>query len=190
MSEFGRFIFERRLQLGYKTRKSLAIKAEITPEYLKKIEDTDAIPSDEIVLRLADSLEVDRKRLLFLAKKSAAPEDAKQYFSLVDSDNTDLEEINYQDIIDPLESRKKLLSDKSVNDDIKGVFRDNEFWERFKPTGEEIQAIITAYHRYAPGSDIEQMKVLCGEIIQDRRKHLAMARLITASSRKKVLKKK
>jgi transcriptional regulator with XRE-family HTH domain len=190
MSEFGKFISERRMQLGYKTRKSLAIKSEITPEYLKKIEDTDSVPSDEIVLRLADALEVDRKQLLFLAKKSAAPEEAKQFFSLNTDEATDLDRINYQDIIDPAEVRKKLLNDNSINDDIRAVIEDEEFWERLKPTGEEIQAIITASHRYGPGSNVEQVKILCEEIIQDHRKHLAMARLIAATSKKKIVKKR
>jgi len=190
MSEFGKFIKDRRTQLGYKTRKSLAIKAEFTPEYLKKIEDTDAIPSDEIVLRIADALEVGRKQLLFLAKKSAAPEEAKQFFSLNANEATDLEKINYQDIIDPVEARRKLLADKSINDDIKAVMEDDEFWERLKPTGEEVQAIITASNRYGPGNNVEQVKILCEEIIQDHRKHLAMARLISVTSKKKIIKKK
>jgi len=181
MSEFSDFIITRRKILGFNTRKSLAQQAGITPEYLKKIEDKNAIPSDEIVLRLADALDVDRKQLLFLAKKMSAPEEAKQFFELKEGKEGKKEITNYSEIVNPEKARQILLNDASINKTIKTIFSDETFWERLKPTGEEIQDILSIFKKYSSGIDLKGAKIVFEYIIKDHRKHISMAKLISNS---------
>ncbi len=57
-----------------------AEQAGISRTYIAKILQGDRNPDDEVVLKLADVLQMDRKEILFIAHRDRAPEEAKDYF--------------------------------------------------------------------------------------------------------------
>ncbi len=57
-----------------------AEQAGISRTYIAKILQGSRNPEDEIVLKLADVLQMDRKEVLFIAHRDRAPEEAKNYF--------------------------------------------------------------------------------------------------------------
>jgi transcriptional regulator with XRE-family HTH domain len=76
---FGSYVKHLR---GSRTKKEIANKAGFTPEYLRRIEDQNKIPSQDILIKLAKGLDVDEKEFLFQALAEKAPETAKKYFDL------------------------------------------------------------------------------------------------------------
>lgn len=57
-----------------------AEQAGISRTYIAKILQGSRNPEDEVVLKLADVLQIDRKEVLFIAHRDRAPEEAKNYF--------------------------------------------------------------------------------------------------------------
>ncbi len=63
------------------TKKKLAELVGVTQPYIVQIENDGKVPSDSVVLRLADALGVDRRELLFSAYRARAPKDLEDCFS-------------------------------------------------------------------------------------------------------------
>lgn len=57
-----------------------AEQAGVSRTYIAKILQGSRNPEDEVVLKLADVLQMDRKEILFIAHRDRAPEEAKDYF--------------------------------------------------------------------------------------------------------------
>ena len=74
---FGEYIKELR---GQRTKKEIAQKAGFTAEYIRRIEEENKIPSQEILIKLAKGLGVDEKKLIFNALQADAPVEIKEYF--------------------------------------------------------------------------------------------------------------
>ena len=66
---------ERRL-----SARALALMVDISQQYASQIMRGEKIPSDEVVLRIADVLGLDRRELLMLAHREKAPPEAKPFF--------------------------------------------------------------------------------------------------------------
>ena len=75
-------------------KKQLAEKVGVTQPYIVQIENDGKIPGDGVVLRLADSLGLDRRELLFAAYRARATDDTRHYFRSIFDDLTPTEEFN------------------------------------------------------------------------------------------------
>ena len=98
---FAEIIRFHRERLGL-NKKQLAEKVGVTQPYIVQIENDGKIPGDGVVLRLADSLGLDRRELLFAAYRARASDDTRHYFNSIFDDLTPSEEFNQPFI----ESRK------------------------------------------------------------------------------------
>jgi transcriptional regulator with XRE-family HTH domain len=83
--EFRETIRTYREKAGW-TKKKLAELVGVTQPYIVQIENDGKVPSDSVVLRLADCLGVQRRELLFAAYRARAPKDLKDCFSTVFDD--------------------------------------------------------------------------------------------------------
>lgn len=90
---FAEIIRFHRERLGL-NKKQLAEKVSVTQPYIVQIENDGKIPGDGVVLRLADSLGLDRRELLFAAYRARASEDTRHYFTSIFDDLTPGEEFN------------------------------------------------------------------------------------------------
>jgi transcriptional regulator with XRE-family HTH domain len=90
---FAEIIRFHREQLGL-NKKQLAEKVGVTQPYIVQIENDGKIPGDGVVLRLADSLGLDRRELLFAAYRARASDDTRHYFHSIFDDLTPQEEFN------------------------------------------------------------------------------------------------
>ncbi len=90
---FAEIIRFHRERLGL-NKKQLAEKVGVTQPYIVQIENDGKIPGDGVVLRLADSLGLDRRELLFAAYRARASEDTRHYFTSIFDDLTPTEEFN------------------------------------------------------------------------------------------------
>jgi transcriptional regulator with XRE-family HTH domain len=88
---FAEIIRIHREQLGL-NKKQLAEKVGVTQPYIVQIENDGKIPGDGVVLRLADSLGLDRRELLFAAYRARASDDTRHYFHSIFDDLTPSEE--------------------------------------------------------------------------------------------------
>jgi transcriptional regulator with XRE-family HTH domain len=84
--EFRETIRQYREREGW-TKKKLAELVGVTQPYIVQIENDGKVPSDAVVLRLADCLGVDRRELLFAAYRARAPKDLKECFASVFDDD-------------------------------------------------------------------------------------------------------
>lgn len=75
-------------------KKQLSEKVGVTQPYIVQIENDGKIPGDTVVLRLADSLGLERRELLFAAYRARASEDTRHYFHSIFDDLTPTEEFN------------------------------------------------------------------------------------------------
>lgn len=80
--DFRETISSYREKAGW-TKKKLAELVGVTQPYIVQIENDGKVPSDAVVLRLADCLGVDRRELLFAAYRARAPKDLKECFATV-----------------------------------------------------------------------------------------------------------
>lgn len=80
--DFRETISRYREKAGW-TKKKLAELVGVTQPYIVQIENDGKVPSDAVVIRLADCLGVDRRELLFAAYRARAPRDLKECFSTV-----------------------------------------------------------------------------------------------------------
>lgn len=90
---FAEIIRFHRERLGL-NKKQLAEKVSVTQPYIVQIENDGKIPGDGVVLRLADSLGLDRRELLFAAYRARASDDTRHYFNSLFDDLTPSEEFN------------------------------------------------------------------------------------------------
>jgi len=90
---FAEIIRYHREQLGL-NKKQLAEKVGVTQPYIVQIENDGKIPGDGVVLRLADSLGLDRRELLFAAYRARASDDTRHYFHSIFDDLTPTEEFS------------------------------------------------------------------------------------------------
>ncbi len=90
---FAEIIRFHRERLGL-NKKQLAEKVSVTQPYIVQIENDGKIPGDGVVLRLADSLGLDRRELLFAAYRARASEDTRHYFSSIFDDLSPSEEFS------------------------------------------------------------------------------------------------
>jgi transcriptional regulator with XRE-family HTH domain len=90
---FAEIIRFHRERLGL-NKKQLAEKVGVTQPYIVQIENDGKIPGDGVVLRLADSLSLDRRELLFAAYRARASEDTRHYFQSIFDDLEPAEEFN------------------------------------------------------------------------------------------------
>jgi len=90
---FAEIIRFHRERLGL-NKKQLAEKVSVTQPYIVQIENDGKIPGDGVVLRLADSLGLDRRELLFAAYRARASDDTRHYFNSIFDDLTPSEEFN------------------------------------------------------------------------------------------------
>jgi transcriptional regulator with XRE-family HTH domain len=79
MNSFALKITKNRKKLAY-TKKTVANLVQCSETYIGNIENKGVVPEDEIVIRLANALNLDERDLLLLAHKVKAPRGAKQYF--------------------------------------------------------------------------------------------------------------
>ncbi len=79
MNSFALKITKNRKKLGY-TKKTVANLVQCSETYIGNIENKGVVPEDEIVIRLANALNLNERDLLLLAHKVKAPRGAKQYF--------------------------------------------------------------------------------------------------------------
>lgn len=90
---FAEIVRFHRERLGL-NKKQLAEKVGVTQPYIVQIENDGKIPGDGVVLRLADSLGLDRRELLFAAYRARATDDTRHYFRSIFDDLTPTEEFN------------------------------------------------------------------------------------------------
>ncbi len=74
---FGEYVKKLR---GERTKKEIADRGGFTPEYIRRIEEINKIPSQEIIVKLASALGASEKDLLFRALQEKAPSFAKSYY--------------------------------------------------------------------------------------------------------------
>jgi transcriptional regulator with XRE-family HTH domain len=79
MNSFALKITKNRKKLGF-TKKTVANLVQCSETYIGNIENKGVVPEDEIVIRLANALNLNERDLLLLAHKVKAPRGAKQYF--------------------------------------------------------------------------------------------------------------
>jgi len=79
MGDLGVLILSRRKQRGL-SRRQVARAAGISEEYLRRIETMGKVPNDEVVIRLAEVLEIDMQQAVLMAHRDRAPEAAKAFF--------------------------------------------------------------------------------------------------------------
>lgn len=90
---FAEIIRFHRERLGL-NKKQLAEKVAVTQPYIVQIENDGKIPGDAVVLRLGDSLGLDRRELLFAAYRARASDDTRHFFHSLFDDLTPTEEFN------------------------------------------------------------------------------------------------
>lgn len=88
--EFAQIIRSHRERLGL-NKKQLAARVQVTQPYIVQIENDGRVPADAVVLRLADTLGLSRRELLFAAYKARASDDTRHYFHSIFDDLTPTE---------------------------------------------------------------------------------------------------
>jgi SOS-response transcriptional repressor LexA/DNA-binding XRE family transcriptional regulator len=80
---FGETIALLRVENGF-TKKEVAEYVNCSQTYIADIEKKDKIPSDTIIVKLAELFKYNKKKLLFLAKRDATVPEAKDIFKIPD----------------------------------------------------------------------------------------------------------
>jgi SOS-response transcriptional repressor LexA/transcriptional regulator with XRE-family HTH domain len=78
--ELAKFLKNRFAKLGISTYAEAASITGVSADYISKILRGIRVPEDQIIVKLAQGLEVDEGELLMLAKKDKAPDRLKRYF--------------------------------------------------------------------------------------------------------------
>ncbi len=78
--ELAKFLKKRFAKMGISTYAEAASITGVSADYISKIIRGIRVPEDQIIIKLAQGLEVDEGELLMLAKKDKAPDRLKRYF--------------------------------------------------------------------------------------------------------------
>jgi transcriptional regulator with XRE-family HTH domain len=117
-------------------------------------------PSLELWLKMAADCDIPEKKALLLWIKAKLP---REYQSYIDLSATMVsapivayeKEVrpSYATITDSQELRRCLVNDPYLPQGMRSLFKDDEFWVLYRPTGQEIQLVIEKFGNYADAKE-------------------------------------
>jgi DNA-binding XRE family transcriptional regulator len=114
-------------------------------------------PSLDLWLKMARDIDIPEKKAVLLWVRAKLPQ---EYQSFIDLSGVTVSEptvaygagdggrASYGRISDARELRQKVMADDSIPPGLKALFKDDEFWALYRPTGQEVQLLVDKFGGY------------------------------------------
>jgi len=163
----GSRIAESRSKLAL-TQDQFGVRYGVSGPAVFKFEKGYVKPSLDLWLKMARDCDIPEKKAVLLWIKAKLP---REYQSCIDLSGMAVSESavaygpsdrpNYTRISDQRDLRQHLLADATLPAGMKAMFKDDEFWVLYRPSGQEVQMLIEKF-----GSYIEAKEPLFREAIR------------------------
>ena len=150
------------------TQDQYGAKYNVSGPAIFKFEKGYVKPSLDLWLKMARDCDIPEKKAVLLWIKAKLP---REYQSCIDLSGMAVSESavagppsdrpNYTRISDQRDLRQHLLADATLPAGMKAMFKDDEFWVLYRPSGQEVQMLIEKF-----GSYIEAKEPLFREAIR------------------------
>jgi len=153
----GRRILEHREQLGL-TQDQFGAKYSVSGPAIFKFEKGYVKPSLALWLRIARDNEIDERRAVLMWIQAKLPEKYSKFIDLDAPATGEAAEtgppqaMDYSKYDDREAMRKAALKDKDLPKGMRALLRDEEVWELFRPTGEEINILRNSFGPLGEGT--------------------------------------
>lgn len=156
METIGQYIYELRIQKGL-TQDQFGKLYQISGPAVFKFEKGFVKPSLELWLSIAKDVPLSDKVAVLLWIRDRLPENFQDVIQIVRDEKEGVKKVeekpadyipNYGKITDSAELRKKLQKDKKIPEGLKKLSGDDELWVIYKPTGKEIDFVITHFGQF------------------------------------------
>ncbi|KPL07993.1 hypothetical protein AMJ85_09075 [candidate division BRC1 bacterium SM23_51] len=158
-SIIGTRIAESRQRLGM-TQDQFGARYGVSGPAVFKFERGYVKPSLELWLKMARDCDISEKKAVLLWVKAKLPQ---EYQSFIDLSAAAVAEPgvayaketrpDYARVADPRDLRQHLSADAMLPEGMKAIFKDDEFWALYQPTGQEIQLLIEKFGNYAEAKE-------------------------------------
>lgn len=117
-------------------------------------------PSLDLWLKMARDCDIPEKKAVLLWVKAKLPQEYQSFIDLSAAAVSEAPAVyakegqpNYSRIADQRDLRQRLLADAALPEAMKAMFKDDEFWALYRPTGQEIQLLIERFGNYAEAKE-------------------------------------
>jgi DNA-binding XRE family transcriptional regulator len=155
----GTRIAESRTKLAL-TQDQFGVRYGVSGPAVFKFEKGYVKPSLELWLKMARDCDIPERKAVLLWIKAKLP---REYQSCIDLSGAVVSEPaasygaqerpNYARVGDQRELRERLAADAALPAGMKEIFKDDEFWALYHPTGQEVQMLIDKFGSYADAKE-------------------------------------